>query len=189
MNRLGSRSNRLLDVAVLKNPWFSAQFGGKKKKLIWHSAWFKVRKLKQFFPVVVHTWACAQLSTQLLGVVYMVMALHRAFPSTSPTHISPLPPPWGDVQELPSTAVPGPWGLPSGKLLLSWEGRGHVGFCPVWSKPTHYFETSTLAPLAGLSSCHLASGVSPEIFKIVTIPSSHLLNAPPFFLPLLYFSL
>jgi hypothetical protein len=43
-----------LGVAVLKNPWFGAQLIGGNKRLIWGSAWFKVRKF-EFLAAVVYT--------------------------------------------------------------------------------------------------------------------------------------
>lgn len=135
---------------------------------------------------VVHTWAGTQLWIQLEGQVFMVspatpsLCSQPAFKS-----VSPLSPTWGAVWDLPSSAVPGwSWGPTIRAGDLSMLRRGCVGFRPVWSKPAHHLGTGIPSPLAGLCSCHLASGASHEHPE----KSHPLLSSPSFAFPALVLS-
>lgn len=109
-----------LGVAVLKIPWFSAQLIGGGKRLIWGSAWFKVRKF-EFLAAVVYTWADTQLWIRLTGLVSLAMALHGAFPASSLTVY-----PWdGMFEGSPAQHI---WRLTIRQLLLGKGGTGYVGW-------------------------------------------------------------
>ena len=162
MNRLGSGSSWLTRCCCFEKSLVrcSAYQRG-KKRLIWGSAWFKVRKF-EFLAAMVQTWADTQLWIQLTGLVSMAVALHRAFPASSLTVY-----PWdGCLRGSPQHT----WRLTIRQLPLGKGGR----LCGlIWTKPTYFLETGASAPLAVLCSFHLASEASLNILKTAPHPSFH----------------
>lgn len=186
MNRLGSGSDWLTRCCCFEKSLVEGSAQGKKKKrLIWGSAWFKVRKLYKFLL----PWFTLE---QTPSYGFSSRAWFSGFcplpsPTPGPQPFQPSQPSQVCLHSLHQGAIYG--GSPAQQRLpgsgahgqggVSTLRRERVDFCPVRSRPALHLGTSAPSPLASGAFPKYPEKSHPSLPRLFSLSPAFFLSALP----------